>query len=131
MRRQPRRRWLRLARKCVHSRVLIPCGGEPVSGESGRKRAANDPTKETRASRVDDAALDSFHEIINYYGCIDSEFAEWKRQLASQGIEVAVAATGRSDAGARVTNGVKKGCGQRFLKRCELFSHGGRIVAIV
>jgi len=75
-------------RGCIHSGVLVPRGGEPVGGESGGERAADDPAKETGAGGVDDAALHCFHEVVDDFGGVSPGVVEGKGKFLSQGGEV-------------------------------------------
>jgi hypothetical protein len=114
----------------VHSGVLVPGGGEPVGGESGGERAADDPSEEAGAGGVDDAAVDCFDEVIDYFGGVLSGVVEGKREVGSQGGEVCCCGYWKIGLRRQMMQGVLESCGKGRLKRLRLFCHRRRIVIV-
>ena len=68
----------------IKNRVLIPCRGEPVGSQGGRKRAADAPGKESSSSGTDQAVLGVADQFLDHCLRIDACIIERLLEAGSE-----------------------------------------------
>jgi hypothetical protein len=115
----------------VERGVLVPGGGEPIDGESGRERASVDPAKEASAGDLVEAAVDCGDEVFDDLWGFDAGVGEGYGEARAKGVQSCAGGYGDDVFRGEVVEGVGEDGLECGLQGGVLRRHDGMILVAV